>query len=70
MKAFFKSSLEVALSEEKTLQKLKELITPIDNFQTLKRLAIDVAVYIGKKQRDRFYHVINQFIYKYEALYP
>ena len=69
MKSFFKSSIEVALSEEKNLGKLKEIISPVENFTTMKRLSNDVAIYIGKKQRDRFYHVINKFTSKHEQLY-
>ena len=53
--AFFKQTLEVALSDERVVAVLKETISPIENFQVLKRLALDVAVYIAKKQRNRFY---------------
>jgi len=46
------------------------MISPIDNFATLSRLALDVAVFIAKKQRARFYTVLSTFITKYEELYP
>ncbi len=35
----------------------------------MKRLAHEVAMYIGKKQRDRYYQVIECFTQKYEKLY-
>ncbi len=67
---FFKQSLKVALSEEKIVARLKEMILPIENFAVLQKLALDVAVYIAKKQRARFYSVLTTFISKYEQLYP
>ena len=60
----------MAVSQEKVISKLKEMIKPIDNFPTLSRLALDVAVYIAKKQRARFYTVLSTYISRYEELYP
>jgi len=70
LNAFFKQTLKVAMSDEKIIAILKEMIKPIENFAVLQRLALDVAVYIAKKQRARFYTVLTMFISKYEQLYP
>lgn len=42
LKCFFNSTLEIALTKEKGIQKLKEIIKPVENFLTMKRLARDV----------------------------
>lgn len=35
----------------------------------MKRLANETAVYIGKKQRDRYYQVLDMYFSKYEKAY-
>ena len=42
------------------------MIEEVPNFKVQKGLAKDVAIYIGKKQRDHFYSVIDKFIAKHE----
>jgi hypothetical protein len=43
------------MSKEDNLDKIREKIELIENYEILKRLANETAVYIGKKQRDRYY---------------
>lgn len=59
----------MALSDEKDVYKLDQMITQLDNYTVLKRLAHEVAMYIGKKQRDRYYFVLEKFTQKYEKLF-
>jgi hypothetical protein len=46
------------------------MIPKIENFGTLSKLALETATFVGKKQRDRYYYIVNKFISKYEQLYP
>lgn len=57
------------MSDEKNLEKLKEAIQPLEKYDTLKKLSLDVAIYIGKKQRERFFSLLSKFTDKYELLY-
>lgn len=71
MKGFFKSSVAIASSDEKDPVKLSESILYFENYEALKKLARDeLAVFVAKKQRDRFYQVINGFLKKYDLSYP
>jgi len=71
LKGFFKSSIVIAISDEKDPANLRESILYFENYETLKKLARDeLAVFVAKKQRDRFYQVINGFLKKYEISYP
>jgi hypothetical protein len=57
--------------EEQSIHKLRELCPKHEGtYPTLKRLANDVAQFIAKKQRERFYYVLSRFTARYENIYP
>jgi F420-0:gamma-glutamyl ligase-like protein len=56
------------LSKEDNLEKLREKVAEVENYEILKRLANETAVYIGKKQRDRYYQVLDLYFSKYEKV--
>jgi hypothetical protein len=49
IRAFFKSTLEITLSEEKNKEKIRQQLKYIENYKALRDLALDVAQHVSRK---------------------
>ncbi|TNV83832.1 hypothetical protein FGO68_gene5626 [Halteria grandinella] len=68
--AFFKASLNGAMNEEQSIIKLRQMCPKVEGYPNIKKLANEVAQFIAKKQRERFYYVLARFSARYENIYP
>jgi hypothetical protein len=58
------------MSEEQSIYKLREMCPRVEAYPKIKKLANEVAQFIAKKQRERFYYVLARFTARYENIYP